>query len=535
MYKFLQLKFHFISILFLFITKSFGQNPQNVKENFKPISEKSEYLETVQKATFNYFWDFAHPISGMAAERTATPNIVTSGGTGFGVMCIIVASNRGWISRKDAVKHLTKMTNFLARADRFHGAWSHWLDGRTGKVVPFGEKDNGGDLVETSYLINGLLTARTYFDGANAEEKLLRKQITNLWETVEWDWYASRDDNHLYWHWSPNYNWEMNMPIRGYNECLITYILALGSPTHAIKSDVYVNTWKKSDFYENGKTFLGYKLPLSFPYGGSLFFAHYSYLSLDPRLMQDDKVNYWKQNLAQTLINYSHCLNEAPKEFGYSSENWGLTASDDYNFYDAHSPTNDNGTITPTAALSSFPYTPYQSYQALRYFYLKKGNPLFGNYGFYDAFNASKNWYSNQYLAIDQGPIVVMIENYRTGLLWEIGKKTPELWNGLKKMNIIPPINPTGFYMYMPDPKTNEVELMQHPDFSKYVLDFAVKGNQPMQIELIDELKKSILLISKNEGLNQGVHQVKFNAKYGKYIAIISQGEYTEKITLLLK
>jgi hypothetical protein len=535
MYKILQKNVYFISILFLFFSKSIGQNPQYVNAKVNPISEKSEYIETVQKATFKYFWDFAHPFSGMVAERTATPNIVTTGGTGFGIMTIIVASNRGWISRKNAVKHLTKMTNFLAHADRFHGAWSHWLDGRTGKVVPFGERDNGGDLVETSYLVNGLLSARTYFDGANAEEKLLRKQITNLWETVEWDWYASRGDNHLYWHWSPNYIWEMNMPIRGYNECLITYVMALGSPTHAIKPEVYENTWKKSDFYENGKTYLGYKLPLSFPYGGPLFFAHYSYLSLDPRLMQDEKVNYWKQNLAQSLINYTYCVKDAPKKYDYSSENWGLTASDDYNFYDAHSPTNDNGTITPTAALSSFPYTPFQSYQALRYFYLKKGNPLFGNYGFYDAFNASKNWYSNQYLAIDQGPIVVMIENYRSGLLWEIGKKTPELWKGLKMMNIAPPMNPTGFYMYLPDPKTNEVELMQHPDLSKYVLDFAVKGSDPVQIELIDDNKKSTILISKSDKLIEGVHQVKFNAKYGKQFAVLSQGNYTEKITLLLK
>ena len=526
-------------LILLFIIGSFnkinGQKNQFPSVNNVPLSERGEYIETVQKATFNYFWEFAHPISGMAAERTATPNIVTSGGTGFGIMSIIVASHRGWITRKDAVKHLTKMTNFLARADRFHGAWSHWLDGRTGKVIPFGEKDNGGDLVETSYLINGLLSARTYFDGGNVEEKLLRKQITDLWETVEWDWYASRGDNLLYWHWSPNLAWEMNYPIRGYNECFITHVLAQASPTHGVKQEVYENTWKKSDFYENGKTYLGYKLPLSFPYGGPLFFAHYSYLSLDPRLMQDDKVNYWKQNLAQTLINYTHCVKEAPKEFGYSAENWGLTASDDYNFYDAHSPTNDNGTITPTAALSSFPYMPYQSYQALRFLYLKKGNSLFGKYGFYDAYNSSKNWYSNQYLAIDQGPIVVMIENYRSGLLWEIGKKTPELWNGLKKMNITPPINPTGFYMYMPDPKTNEVELMQHPDLSKYVLDFAVKGNEPIQIELIDESKKSIVLISQTDKLNEGVQQVKFTAKYGKYTATISQGNYREEITVLLK
>ncbi len=496
-------------------------------------TEQSEYMETVQKATFRYFWDFAHPVSGMAAERTATPNIVTSGGTGFGVMAIVVATQRGWITRPQAVAHLARMTRFLAAADRHHGAWSHWLDGRTGKTVPFGEFDNGGDLVETAYLVNGLLVARAYFDGQLEEEKLLRQQITQLWETVEWDWYASRGDGFLYWHWSPVYDWKMNMPIRGYNECLITYVLALGSPTHAIKPEVYQNTWKKSDFYANGNSYSGYTLPLGFPSGGPLFFAHYSYLSLDPRLMDDGKTNYWKQNLAHTLINYTHCVTQGEK-YGYSPENWGLTASDDYNFYDAHSPTNDNGTISPTAALSSFPYMPYAAYQAMRYWYLKKGNPFFGPYGFYDAFNATKNWYSNQYLAIDQGPIVVMMENYRSGLLWKLGKTIPELWNGLKKMGIAPPSYPTGFYMYMPDPKTQEVDLMKHTDLSHYVLDFAVKGKDPVRLEIMDGNGKSQVLID-SKVIAEGIHEQPFTAKPGKYQAILTQKNKKEMQRVNLK
>ncbi|MDJ1501640.1 glucoamylase family protein [Cytophagaceae bacterium BD1B2-1] len=498
-----------------------------------PATEQSEYMETVQKATFKYFWDFAHPVSGMTPERTATPTIVTSGGTGFGVMCLVVGVQRGWITREQAVSHLTKMTKFLSAADRFHGAWSHWLDGRTGKVVPFGEKDNGGDLVETAYLVNGLLVARAYFDQQNPQETQLRDQITKLWETVEWDWYASHGDGHLYWHWSPNYEWAMNMPIRGYNECLITYVLALGSPTHAIKPEVYQNTWKKSDFYTNGNQYLGYTLPLGFPYGGPLFFAHYSYLSLDPRKMDDGKTNYWKLNLAQTLINYTHCVSQGEK-FGYSTDNWGLTASDDYNFYDAHSPTNDNGTISPTAALSSFPYTPYASYQAMRYFYLKKGNPLFGPYGFYDAFSQVKNWYSNQYLAIDQGPIVVMMENYRSGLIWKLGAGIAELTTGLKKMGITTPSYPTGFYMYLPDPKTNEVDLMRHTDRATYILDIAVKGKESVKLELTDRNGKveTVLL---NKALTEGIHEIPFVAKGGKYQAILSQGTKQEKVLLNLR
>lgn len=527
------MKINLVPFLFFCLFISTKMQAQNV-ETIAIINEQKEYLETIQKATFGYFWDFAHPISGMASERTATPNIVTSGGTGFGVMCIVVGTERKWITRNEAVQHLLKMTTFLKNADRFHGAWSHWMDGRTGKVVPFGQKDNGGDLVETAYLINGLLVARQYFDKADAKEKLLRKQITDLWESVEWDWYASRGDDFLYWHWSPNYNWEMNMPIRGYNECLITYVLAMGSPTHGIKSAVYDKTWKKSDFYKNGKQFLGYQLPLGFDKGGPLFFAHYSYLSLDPRLMEDDNANYWQQNLAHTLINYDYCVKEAKKEFGYATDNWGLTASDDYNFYDAHSPTNDNGTISPTAALSSFPYTPFASYQAMRGMYLKKGNHLFEKYGFYDAYNASLNWYSNQYLAIDQGPIVVMMENYRSGLIWKLGEKISELKKGLSLMGIKPPLYGTSFYAYLPKQILEGIELMIHPDYNTYILDFAVKGTEPVEIKLVNEQNETTLILPKKT-LKEGIQQVGFKEQGGKYKAIIQQGTSQFEAKLILR
>lgn len=503
-------------------------------DTLRPPTERSEYLNTVQRATFRYFWDFAHPVSGLAPERTATPNIVTSGGTGFGIQCLVVGVHRGWITREQAVERLLKMTAFLEKADRFHGAWSHWLDGGTGKVVPFGANDNGGDLVETAYLVNGLLSARAYFDGNSSSEKTLRDRITRLWETVEWDWYASRGDNKLYWHWSADKGWAMNMPITGYNECLITYVLALGSPTHAIQPEVYENTWVRSNHYLNGREYHGYTLDLGFPFGGPLFFAHYSYLSIDPRTMQDSRTNYWRLNQAHTLINFTHCAEQAPKSYGYSEENWGLTASDDYNFYDAHSPTNDNGTISPTAALSSFPYTPWQSWQALRYFYLKRGNPLFGEYGFYDAFNASKNWFSNQYLAIDQGPIVVMMENYRSGLIWKLGEKTPELRAGLAKMGITKPAYPTGFYAWMPHPASNKWDLLRHPDEGKFPLDFAVKGTAPVTLTLTDG-KGEVTTLARNQTYPEGTHLLWFDAPGGAYTLTLAQGDTKKTVLVTLR
>ncbi len=497
-------------------------------------TEQGEYITVVQQHTFKYFWDFAHPASGMIPERNATPNVCTSGGTGFGVMAIVTGVYRKWITRAAAVERLLKMTRFLEKADRFHGAWSHWLDGNTGKVVPFSQHDNGGDLVETAYLVNGLLVARAYFDGPGKAEVELRQRITRLWETVEWDWYVHNDK--LHWHWSPQYEWKMNHPIGGYNECLITYILAMGSPTHPISKKVYEDTWKKHEawHYLNGKDFAGYKLPIGFDWGGPLFFAHYSYLSLDPRQMQDEAVNYWQLNTIHTLINRAHCLERAPRSYRYSEQNWGLTASDNHQFYGAHQPTEDNGTITPSAALSSFPYTPYYSFQALMYLYRIQGNRLFGPMGFYDSYNAAENWYSNQYLAIDQGPIVVMIENYRSGLLWKLGENISELQMGLRKMGINKPQYKTGFYQYTPEVKSGLVHLMKHPDAGQYILDFYLAEAGSPKIYLSDQNGK-ITVLSEGKKLPSGPQQLPFMAGWGDYTATIENGTTIAKIKIGLR
>lgn len=485
-----------------------------------PLTEAGSYINTVQEHTFRYFWDFAHPISGLAPERNATPDIVTSGGSGFGIMSIVVGVYRGWITRAEAVARLDKITQFLAKAERFHGAWPHWLDGRTGRPVPFSRYDDGGDLVETAYLINGLLVARAFFNQTNPAETALRRRITTLWEGVEWDWYVH--NGLLHWHWSKNHDWKMNHPIGGYNECLITYILAMGSPTHPISAQVYEDTWKKREawHYRNGKTFLGYTLPIGFDWGGPLFFSHYSYLSLDPRNMADEDVNYWHLNLTHTLINRAHCLERAPKEYGYSERNWGLTASDNHLFYGAHQPTEDNGTISPTAALSAFPYTPYYSYQALMYLYRTQGNRLFGPMGFYDAYNAKENWYSNQYLAIDQGPIVIMIENYRSELLWKLGEGIADLQRGLAKMGIKKPAYRTGFHLYLPEARSGRVDLMRHADEHLYFLDFylATPGAATLTLRQGDQ---PAIFLAQNQTYPAGAQRLKFTANPGTYTATL--------------
>jgi len=399
------------------------------------IRDDASLLEAVQRQTFRYFWDFAHPVSGLARERSnGDPDVITTGGSGFGIMAVIIAAERGWITRGEALKHLLKIARFLEKASSYHGVLPHWLHGGSGTTIPFSRKDDGSDLVETSYLIAGLLCARQYFTRKGHEAEL-RSRIDRLWREVEWNWHMRDGSNVLFWHWSPNNGWSMNHEIRGWNECLITYLLAASSPTYPIPPRVYHWGWANGRDFKNGHIYYDeFKLPLGPEFGGPLFFAHYSFLGLDPRGLSDNYADYWDQNRAHTLINHAYCVANPKGHRGYGPDCWGLTASDTYNGYSTHSPTNDPGVITPTAALSSLPYTPNESLAALRHFYRGLGDRLWGEYGFKDAFCEDKNWFAESYLAIDQGPIIVMIENHLSGLIWELFMCCPEIKAGLAQL-----------------------------------------------------------------------------------------------------
>ena len=391
-------------------------------------------LDLVQHQTFKYFYDFAHPVSGMALERNTSGDIVTLGGSGFGVMALIVGMERGYITRQEGMVQVGKILDFLETCDRYHGVWPHWLNGATGEVVPFSLKDNGADLVETAFMVQGLITLRQYLNEKVAPENALILRFNELCTQVEWDWFTQGGQEVLYWHWSPEFEWEMNQAIRGHNETLIVYVLAASSPTYAIDSLVYHHGYARSGDIVNDTPYFGIDLPLGEDFGGPLFYSHYSFLGLDPRNLEDLYANYWEQNVNHSLINRQHCIQNPNSFKGYSSDCWGLTASDNQQGYSAHSPTNDLGVITPTAAISSIPYTPAHSLQALRHFYYAYRDSLWDEYGFHDAFNLSENWWASSYLAIDQGPIVVMIENYRTGLLWDLFMSAPEVQQGLTKL-----------------------------------------------------------------------------------------------------
>ncbi|MEM9648312.1 MAG: glucoamylase family protein [Bacteroidota bacterium] len=420
---------------------------QNVSKN---IHSDAELLDMVQQQTFNYFWDGAEPISGLARERIHLDNIypnhdkdiVTTGGSGFGLMAILVGVERGFITRVQALERFEKVVDFLEKADRFHGAWPHWLL-PSGKTAPFSAKDDGGDLVETAFLIQGLLTVKEYFKDGNEREVELCAKIQNLWEGVEWDWYTKGGEDVLYWHWSPKYQWEMNFPVGGYNEALIMYVLAASSPTHPIGEEVYKKGWAKNGEISKDTLYYGLRTELNHyehdkaPVG-PLFWAHYSYLGMNPKGLTDSYGDYWKLNVNHARIHYNHAV-ENPKNFkGYGKNCWGLTSSYSPKGYAGHRPDEDLGVISPTAALSSMPYTPAESMQFLRFMYQEQDS-LIGKYGPYDAFSLQDDWYLPRYLAIDQGPIPVMIENYRSGLLWNLFMTNKDVQNGLDKLGFTYP------------------------------------------------------------------------------------------------
>jgi hypothetical protein len=422
-------------------------------------------LERVQRQTFRYFWHYAHPTSGMARERSNTvkadfyldfineaegepnlskgtfgPEACAVGGTGFGILATIVAVERGWISREAALDRLIQIVDFLAHADSYHGIYPHFINGETGKTIPFDRVDDGADIVETSYLMMGLLSARAYFNANAVKERYLTKRINEMWDAANWNWHVN-NDNRLLWHWSPRNGFDRNFPVKGWNEALVTHIIAASSPKHPISKEVYEKTWVGTRNWRNGKSYYDYALPLGNSFGGGpLFFSQYTFMGVDPNNLTDDHgIDYGVQTRNHTLINRAYSIDNPKKYKGYSEKAWGITAGDSVKGYAAHSPEDDRGVIQPTAALSSMPYAPSFAIEALRYFYEERGETLWSDYGFVDGFSDQFGWQAKSHLAIDQGPIIVMMENYRTGMLWKIFMAIPEIQNGMKRLGFDSP------------------------------------------------------------------------------------------------
>lgn len=419
------------------VTQNKESEPVEATVEIRDFSD-DELLDMVQEYSFRYFWEGAHQASGTAQERSnGNGKTTASGATGFQLMAMIVAHEREYRPREDVKDRILKILDFLETCDRYHGAWSHWYDSDTKKTRPFSTKDNGGDLVETSFVAQALIAIKHYFAvGSDTKSVQIREKSDKLWKEIEWDWYRQNNQNVLYWHWSPNYNWEMNMKISGWNESLITYVMAASSPTYGVPKIVYTNGWvRNGSMVKPTRNYYGYDIKLSPNWGGPLFWIHYTHHGINPHGLVDEYANYWQEHVNTAKIHYEYGKDNPRNFMNYSEKNWGLTASDDPDGYTAHKPMdNDNGTVSPTAALASMPYTPEESMKALKYFYRERGSELFGLYGTYDAFNDNRNWVKESYIGIDQGPIVIMIENYRTQLLWKYVMKDTDVQAGLEKL-----------------------------------------------------------------------------------------------------
>lgn len=503
---------------------------------------EEELLLSVQEAMFRYFYDYGHPVSGLARERKSSVEVCASGGTGFGLMTIMIGAENGFISRDSAAARILKILSFLQDdATRFHGAWSHWINGTTGETIPFSQYDDGGDLVETAYLAQGLLTVRQYFNLDNPTENEIRLRATQMWEAVEWDWYRrSPTSSVLYWHWSPNYEWMMNMPVVGFNEAMIVYLLAVASPTHSVLPTLYYDGWAGPTNYENGKNFYGYHQWVGPDYGGPLFFTHYSFLGFDPRNKSDQFCNYFENNRNISLIHQAYSINNPLSHVGYDSLVWGLTASDEAGGYSAHAPYNiggvDNGTITPTAAISAMPYTPKESIATLKHFYYVLGPKLWGEFGFKDAFHLGQDWFAQSFIAIDQGPMIIMIENYRTGLCWDMFMSNPEIpamlnaigWTvGIKNQNDQVPISYKLFQNF-PNPFNAET-----------VIQFRLAKSTIVTLGVYNVLGENVKSIYKEQKLSTGEHKAKINTENlssGIYFYRLDTDDFSDtKRMLLLK
>jgi hypothetical protein len=411
-----------------------------------PMTDE-ELLSMVQEASFRYYWEANEPVSGMARESTpGDDDVIAVGASGFGIMAMVVGAERGFATREQVLDRMLQITAFLARADRYHGAWPHFLSGRTGHTLPvFGIYDDGADLVETSFLMQGLLTARQYFSGSSEKERRLRDEITVLWQGVEWDWYrATPEKDALYWHWSPRFGFHIANRLEGWNEVMITYLLAIASPTHPVPPSLYNTgyTAQHGDHrYGERKTYYGIELDMNYTPGspGPLFFTHYSYMGYDPRGWHDKYADYFVHSRNESLVSQAYSIANPQHWKGYGADTWGLTAVDGPDGYHEYKPfTEDDGTIAPTGAISAFAYTPQQSMLALKHYYRDLGAQVWDIYGFRDAFNQQANWYSGITMGLNQAPMTVMIENQRTGLIWRCFMSAPEILKMRQAIGLMP-------------------------------------------------------------------------------------------------
>ena len=405
------------------------------------FASDDEFLEYVQQTSFDYFWYLANPSNGLVPDRSTTTSPCSIAAVGFGLTAIGIGIDHGWISRTRGVARvLTTLNTFLngpqgsnTSGTIGHKGWFyHFLEMNTALRSSSSELSS----IDTALLLAGILYSKQYFDGTNTDEISIRTMADAIFSRVDWNWMA-QGTNVVSMGWFPTSGFIPNNWI-GYNEALLLYCLGLGTATNPLPASAW-NRWTSGYIWATnyGQAFI------PFP---PLFGHQYSHCWIDFRHTADAYMNshdstYFQNSRRATLAQRAYCVANPLGRVGYSSNVWGLTACDGPAGYAAHGapPTeNDDGTIAPTAAGGSIAFAPEYSLPTLRYFYTQYRPRIWTGYGFRDAFNLGAQWYGSDELGIDQGPMVIMIENHRNQRVWRLFMRNAEIQRGLQRAGFVP-------------------------------------------------------------------------------------------------
>ncbi|RCR71009.1 Tat pathway signal protein [Larkinella punicea] len=411
------------------------------------VASSKRFLDSLQRETFLYFWELGDNPNGLIPDRYPSPSFASIAATGFGLTAYLVGVERGYVSRHQAAERTLRTLRFFNNAPQstnektatgYRGFFYHFLDMKTGLRFKQVELSS----IDTALLLAGMLSSQTYFNKNNVVEKEIRMLVDRIYRRVDWTWMQARKPLvSMGWHPESGF---IQSDWKGYNEAMILYVLALASPTYPIGPEAWT-AWTATYEWKEFKDYAHINFE-------PLFGHQYSHIWIDFRSIKDSYmrqrgIDYFENSHRATLANRAYCIENPGGFVGYETDLWGLTASDgpkdtlingrQFFSYRARGAAAtqivDDGTIAPTAAGGSMPFTPEESIRALQLMKYRYGKKIYGSYGFKDAYNLSYpgQWFDKDYLGIDSGPILLMTENYRTNQIWNLMMRNTIIRRGL--------------------------------------------------------------------------------------------------------
>lgn len=471
-------------------------------------------LDSLQRTAFDFFWNEANPANGLIRDRSAAwaPSSIAS--TGFGLTAICIGIDHGWITREEGRERvLTTLRTFwtlpqgsgTSGVAGYRGLYYHFLDMNTGLRTWSSELST----IDTGLLFAGILDCKQYFDTVDSLDTEVRALADSITERAEWDF--------MYLGWGIKMGWTPESGFSGfgdwigYNEAMIMYVIAMGSPTHPVPAGSW-NAWVSGYDWQ---TWYGYTY-VAFP---PLFGHQYSHCWIDFRNIQDtymliQGIDYFENSRRATLAQREYCIDNPGNHIGYGPESWGLTAGDGpfgYSARGAPPAQNDDGTITPTAAAASIVFAPEVVIPTLQYWYDNFKPELWMEYGFRDGFNLNYAWWGPEVIGIDQGPILVMIENYLNESVWTRFMENPDIQAGLDAAGFAPS------FVSAPEAETGRPGargLLSHgpnPFRDRTTIRFRLAESGPVTLTVYNVAGREVARLV-DADLTAGLHEATFSA-----------------------